>query len=512
MRSLAVLAAMALLAPGLAEARGPRLVQVPATTRAEREAISSWGMEVVEAQADHLTLAVPEDRKVTPKVNRALTRIPGVKIVAEDADELIANTIHRAADAGLYHTHAEVTTDLADLATRFPAIASVQTIGKSIEGRDVQALRITGGDAAPYGKPVFLFMGCHHAREWISVEVPLAIAHYLTENYSTDAGIKALVDSREIWCCPVVNPDGLTWSQTNYKYWRKNRHVNGDGTFGVDPNRNYSYKWGTAGDSGDPDSDTYRGTGPFSEIETQNIRDFAKAHLLTTSISYHSYGERVLYPYSYGYVQAPDNTLFAGMGAKMAEQNKYQSHQSVDLYPSSGDTDDFLYAETGSMSFTVELARSFIPAESEIAGICAANVKAVRVLLEQGAEPFPFLKHTPPSATAGTLSMSAGFDRAHHPTFEPTEVKLVVVNGAQIQEVGMTTDAATPDQWTAAVPGAPVSQPGAPIQYFFGLKDKSGHVARCPRIGNFTVGSPMGAPTALLAPPPTASLLQMIGF
>lgn len=469
-------------------------------------------MEIVEAQNKYLTLAVPEDRKVTPKVNRFLTRIPGVKIVAEDVDELLADVTGRAADAGAYHTPEEAAQELTDLATRFPAICSIQSMGKSVEGRDVVALRIGGGDAAPWGKPVFLFMGCHHAREWISVEVPLAIAKSLTEGYATDAGIKTLVDSREIWICPMVNPDGLAWSQTNYRYWRKNRQKNPDGSFGVDPNRNYSYKWGTAGDSGDPDSDTYRGPEAFSEPETQNVRNFARNHLLTTSISYHSYGERILYPYSYGYVQAPDNDVFVGFGAKMAEQNKYQSHQSVDLYPSSGDTDDYLYAETGSMSFTVELARTFIPAESQIGEICAANVKAVRVLLETGAEPFPFLKHTPPSATAGPLSINATFDRAHHPLFAPTEVKLIVANGEQLQEVAMSADAANPDVYSASLAGTPVAQPGMPVQYFFGLKDKEGRVARVPRLGNFSVGASLGAPTALLAPPPGADLLRMIGF
>ena len=504
MRSLAVIAALVLVAPAIVQAAGPRLIQVPATTREARAQIASWGMEVVDAQESYLTIAVPPDRKSTPKVNHALALIPGVKVISEDVDELIANVMGKASDAGLYHTYDEAKADLTDLATRFPAIASLQSLGKSIEGRDIVALKITGADATPHAKPVFLFMGCHHAREWISVEVPLAIGHHFVEGYATDAAIKALVDSREIWICPMVNPDGLTWSQNNYKYWRKNRHKNADGTFGVDPNRNYGYKWGTAGDSGEPDSDTYRGTEAFSEIETQNIRDFAKAHLLTASISFHSYGERVLYPFSYGYDLAPDDTLLKGMAGKMAEQNKYVSHESVDLYPSSGDTDDFLYMGVGSMSFTIELARTFIPAESEIAGICAANVKAAHVLVEQGAEPFSFLKHTPPSATAGPLSVNATFDRAHHPTVEPTEVKLVVVNGAQINETAMTADAANPDQYSAS---ASAGQAGAGAEYYFTLKDKDGHVVRTPRLSNFKVAASKSAPGAGLP-----SLGQMLGL
>lgn len=508
MRSIAVLAALALVAPAIVEAAGPKLVQIPATTREEREKISKWGMDIVDAQDTYLTVAVPSDRKVSNKVNRALTQMPGVKVLSEDVDELFRNVTGKADNAGLYHTYEEAKAELTDLATRFPGIASMQSLGKSVEGRDIIALKITGTAPAPHGKPVFLFMGCHHAREWISVEVPLAIAKNFVEGYATDAGLKALVDSREIWICPMVNPDGLTWSQTNYKYWRKTRQKNPDGSVGVDPNRNYGYKWGTAGDSGDPDSDTYRGTAPFSEPETQNIREFAKNHLLTTSISFHSYGERVLYPYSYAYVLAPDDNLFKGMAAKMAGQNKYVSHQSVDLYPSSGDTDDYLYAEVGSMSFTVELARTFIPAESEIAKICEANVKAVRLLVEQGAEPFPFLKHTPASSTAGTLSVNATFDRAHHPTFAPTEVK-IISTGEQLQEVAMTADASNPDVYTGSLSA---TQSGAAVEYFFSMKDKDGHVVRVPRIGNFKVAASPSAPTALLPALPGAGLLKMIGF
>lgn len=511
MRSLAVMAALALLAPAVAEAAGPRLVQIPATTRAARAEIASWGMEVVEAQESHLTIALQSDKSFSPMVMRKLSTMPGVKVVSEDVDEMFRQVVGKASDAGLYHTYEEAKADLQDLANRFPAIASMQSLGKSVEGRDVVALKITSSERSAHHKPVFLFMGCHHAREWISVEVPLAIAKNFCENYATDAGLKNLIDTREIWICPVVNPDGLTYSQNNYKYWRKTRQKNANGTFGVDPNRNYGYKWGTAGDSGNPDSDTYRGTAPFSEPETQNIRDFAKNHLLTTSISFHSYGERVMYPFSYGYVQTPDDTLFKNMSVKMAALNKYQPHQSVDLYPSSGDTDDHLYAEAGTMAFTFEVARTFIPSESEIAKICEANVKSVRLLVEEGAEPFPFLKHTPPAATAGTLSMSATFDRAHHPTVNPVEVKLHVANGAQIQDVTMTADAANPDVFNGSLQGTPVAQPGGPVEYYFTLTDKDGHVVRVPRLSNFQVAAKSGAPTALLAAPAN-HLMNMLGF
>ena len=502
MRVVAVLAALALVNPASVQAKGPSLVQVPATTQAQRAEVASWGMEIVDAEKDSLTIAVQPDRHATPRVLRRLSQIDGVKVVAEDVDELLRHAAQRAGGVGAYHTYETAQQELKDLASRYPALASVQSIGKSIEGRDVGVLKITGSDSAAWGKPVFLFMGCHHAREWISVEVPLAIAHMLLDGYATDASIKKLVDSREIWICPVVNPDGLNWSQTNYRYWRKNRHVNADGTFGVDPNRNYGYKWGVSGDSDEPDSDVYHGTGAFSEPEVQNVRDFATAHLLTADISYHSYGEHVLFPYSYGYDQAPDNDKFAVWAKGMADQNAYLPHQSVDLYPSSGDTDDFLYMGTGSASFTTELARTFIPEDSEIPGICDVNCKAVRYMLDACADPFPYMKHTPPAANAGPLSVTAQFDRAHHPVFNPTEVKLVVTSGNTVQEIPMAADASNPDSYTVNVPG--LTGASEPVQYFIGLKDKDGRAVRSPRLGTYTVGGRRALPAS--------NLLQLTGF
>jgi carboxypeptidase T len=458
---------------------GPRLVQVPVSNRAQVRALASLGVEIVDAHGKQLTLAVPKSGPLAVQANRLISRAVGVKVLSEDVDEYFAPYIHTLGK-GAYHTVEQVGADIKQLAEKYPTLAQVVSIGKSYEQRDVQALRICGGVVGKWGRPVFLFMGCHHAREWISVEVPLAIAHALLENYETDAGIKALVDSREIYVLPMVNPDGLLYSQTEYKYWRKTRRKNDDGSFGVDPNRNYSYKWGTAGDSSYPGSDVYHGTEAFSEPETCNIRDFAIAHNLTSSVSFHSYGRTILYPWSYGDDTSPDKELFAKVAQGMSEQNQYLPQQSVELYASSGDTDDYLYGATGALSFTIELGNTFIPSESEIPGICAANVKAVRYLLEHGADPFPFLKHTPPARAKAETTIQATFDVAHHPFFKPTGVTLCVKEPEGDKEIPMTGDPAT-GVYTAQLPRA-----GA--VYYFGLTGEGGKTVRTPRLGEFHSG------------------------
>ncbi|MBI4863897.1 MAG: zinc carboxypeptidase [Candidatus Riflebacteria bacterium] len=483
-------------------AKGPRIVKIPAATAAERAQIVKWGVEVIEVRKDSITVAIPQEGKLQTKVARAAARYPGAEVMVEDADDLFSRFAAQP-DLGAYHNLPEIKDELNGLAGRFPQIASVHSIGKTVEGRDTLALRITGPDAAPWGRPVFLFMGAHHAREWISVEVPLAIGKWLCEGYATDPAVKSLVDAREIWILPAVNPDGLNYSQTQSKYWRKNRRKNADGSYGVDPNRNYGYKWGTAGDSGYPGSDVYRGTEAMSEPETRNVGEFAVAHHLTASISYHSYGDKVMHPWSYTYDTSPDKEVFSKLAQGMAGLNGYSPIQSSELYPSSGDTDDYLYGTHGACSFTYELAQSFIPAESEIPEICSKNVKAAQYLLENAAEVFPVLTHTPPAgAAAGPLPIGATFDRAHHPDFQPVEVKLIVVSGATAQETVMTPDPANPDQFTAEL--ALAGADGQPVEYFFGLKDKDGKLARCPRLSNFSV-------TAGATPPPTLLMGPVAG-
>jgi hypothetical protein len=189
---------------------------------------------------------------------------------------------------GLYHTLAEVKSELDAAATAHPDLARLSSLGKTCEGRDIWAIRI--GSAPDGQRPAFLFTGATHAREWISIEVSMEIVKHLVQGYSTDPDVKKLVDEREVWVIPVVNPDGVYYSQTEYKLWRKNRRPNGNGQYGVDLNRNYGYQWGGQGASANIGENTYRGPEPFSEPETRAIRDLARAKKFVAALSFHSYG------------------------------------------------------------------------------------------------------------------------------------------------------------------------------------------------------------------------------
>ncbi|MCK4432155.1 MAG: zinc carboxypeptidase, partial [Candidatus Aminicenantes bacterium] len=175
---------------------------------------------------------------------------------------------------GAFHSYKEIEQDLLAIESSYPNLARVIDIGDSLENRNIYALKISDNVQMEEDEAGVLFLGCHHAREWISVEVPFLIGKYLVENYATNSEIKELVDQSEIWIIPLVNPDGLEYSIHFYRYWRKNMRDNGDGSYGVDLNRNYGFKWGydNAGSSPIPFSGTYRGKSPFSEPETQAIR------------------------------------------------------------------------------------------------------------------------------------------------------------------------------------------------------------------------------------------------
>ncbi|HEX5133487.1 MAG TPA: M14 family zinc carboxypeptidase [Candidatus Krumholzibacteria bacterium] len=287
------------------------------------------------------------------------------------------------ANLGEYHTYAELDTALSNLEAAYPAIAKRSIIGTSLEGRNIYALKISDNVTVDESEPEVLYMGNHHARELMSVEIPLRFAQYLLASYGVDSEITGYIDNREIWFVPMINPDGHYYVQQNHggssnSWWRKNRRDNGNGTFGVDLNRNYGYQWGydNVGSSPSTSNETYRGTGPFSEPETQVVRDFVNSHDFIAWFSYHSYGELLLYPWGYIYGNTPDHGVFEALGDSLVEDNGYLAGNPASgaIYITNGDSDDWGYAEQVSknkiFAFTPEVNSGaqggFGPAESYI--------------------------------------------------------------------------------------------------------------------------------------------------
>jgi len=304
---------------------------------------------------------------------------------------------------GRFHSYAELEQELLALQDSYPNIARVIDQGDSLEGRNIYALKISDNVHQDEQEAEVFFVGCHHAREWISVEVPFLLGKYLVENYDTNSQVKDLVDQCEIWIVPLLNPDGLEYSIHFYRYWRKNRRDNGDGSFGVDPNRNYIYNWGldNEGSSSDPSSNVYRGTAAFSEPETQAIRDLFAERNFQAVISYHSYSQVILYPWGYTNQPTAEDQLLdqiaAAMSGLMLAVNGalYEYGQAgEDLYLTNGGMIDWSFGTYNIPSYTLELPPidaahgAFFNAEDDIQPIFEENLPAMLYLIDWSVQNF----------------------------------------------------------------------------------------------------------------------------
>ena len=267
-------------------------------------------------------------------------------------------------------TYDEVVANLDNMFSLFPGlITQKESIGQSIEGRDLWMVKISDNPNVNETEPEVLYTGIHHAREPESMMQLLFYMYYLLENYNTDDFIKTLVDNTEMYFVPVVNPDGYVYNQSTNPYgggmWRKNRRDNGGGSYGVDPNRNYGYMWGydNSGSSPDPYDETYRGTAAFSEPEIAAMRDFVNDHEFRLALNYHTYSNLLLYPWGWTSDLTPDEDIMNAYAEMMTQDSHYTfGPSSTTIYPTNGDANDWMYGEQLTkdkiLSYTPELGGS----------------------------------------------------------------------------------------------------------------------------------------------------------
>ncbi len=304
---------------------------------------------------------------------------------------------------GDYHSYKELEQDLMALQDSYPLLARVFAIGESLEGRNLYAIKISDNVSQDENEAEVLFTGCQHAREWISVEVPYLLGKYLLENYATNSEVRSLVEASEIWIVPLSNPDGIEYSIHFYRYWRKNRRDNGDGSYGVDINRNYGYQWGFDNNGSSPNtySDVYRGASPFSEPETQAIRDLFAQRNFKAMVSYHSYSQVILYPWGYTTEPTEQDSLLEGIAAAMSgliksvNGNDYEYGRSgSSFYLTNGDTTDWAFGFYGIPAYTIELPPldilhgGFFNAEKDIQSIFNENLPAALYLIRWSIDNF----------------------------------------------------------------------------------------------------------------------------
>ncbi|MEV4431818.1 M14 family metallopeptidase [Streptomyces sp. NPDC049585] len=308
-----------------------------------------------------------------------------------------------------YHNYAEATAEIdADVAAH-PNLMSKQVIGKSYEGRDIVAVKVTNNATrtTPTGaaKPEVLFTHHQHAREHLTVEMALYLLKEFGTQYGKDARVTKMLDSRVVWIVPDLNPDGGEYdiATGSYRSWRKNRQPNaGSNSRGTDLNRNWDYKWGCCGgSSGSPGSETYRGRAAESAPEVKVVADFVRSRVvggkqqIKAAIDFHTYSELVLWPFGWTYddtapgMTQDDRDAFATVGRSMAASNGYKPEQSSDLYITDGSIDDWLWGAQKVFAYTFEMypdesgaGGGFYPPDEVIDRETARNREAVLQLLE----------------------------------------------------------------------------------------------------------------------------------
>src|SRR5262245_20942805 len=207
---------------------------------------------------------------------------------------------------GGYYPFTEVVSVLDQIHAAYPTLTSDKfSIGTTIQGRTIWAMKVSDNPGTDESEPESRFDAMHHAREPESMQATIWFMLALLERYGTDPLSTYLVDNREIWFVPCVNPDGYVYNQTTNPggggLWRKNRRANAGGSFGVDLNRNYSTQWGfdDEGSSPAPTNETYRGTGPASEPEVAAMQAFIAARNFQVAVSAHTYSDLWLWPWGY---------------------------------------------------------------------------------------------------------------------------------------------------------------------------------------------------------------------
>ncbi|WP_030232966.1 M14 family metallopeptidase [Streptomyces sp. NRRL S-455] len=302
-----------------------------------------------------------------------------------------------------YHNYAEMTSEINSIVSANPSIASRRVIGKSYQGRDIVAVKISDNVGSDESEPEVLFTHHQHAREHLTVEMALYLMRELTSDYGSDSRVTGMVNNREIWIVPDINPDGGEYdiATGSYRSWRKNRQPNSGSSYvGTDLNRNWNYRWGCCGgSSGSASSDTYRGTAAESAPEVKVVADFVRSRVvggkqqIRAAIDFHTYSELVLWPFGYTYsdtttgMTADDHAAFKAIGQKMAASNGYTAEQSSDLYITDGSIDDYLWGAHKIFGYTFEMyprsgGGGFYPPDEVIERETSRNRDAVLQLLE----------------------------------------------------------------------------------------------------------------------------------
>ena len=237
------------------------------------------------------------------------------------------------ADAA-WTSYATMRSDFLAYAATYPTLASYEVLGTSVQGRELFGLRISANVTVEEDEPEVVFWGSIHGDEFASAEVPYEYAMYLLDNYGVDVDVTRYVDETEIWCIPLVNPDG-------HEAGTRNNANN------VDLNRDYGFQWDGWGGS----------SRPHSEVETRAVREFCLANNISLASTMHCSGNVFLHPWGFG-PNARDAATIQAVGGVYATLANYTLLSSWVSYETHGELVDYLYGSHGGLIYTAEISNS----------------------------------------------------------------------------------------------------------------------------------------------------------
>ncbi|MBA2403403.1 MAG: zinc carboxypeptidase [Bdellovibrionales bacterium] len=257
-----------------------------------------------------------------------------------------------APDEG-YKNPEEILEFVNDIHAKYPDITSIKVVGKTLEGRDILALKISDNPTVDEAEPAILVNAMHHAREVMTPEITTDMVEYLTENYGRTDEVTKWVNETAIWVIPMFNLDGNNKMWTENSMWRKNTR-NGHG---VDINRNYPTGWNSCnGSSASTSAQDYRGTAAASEPETQAMMNLVSSIKPVFNISYHSYSEIVIYPFGCRPRKTPTTEAVELIGAEIGKKIDYKPGTAWELlYNADGGDIDWMYTEHQVIPFVIEV-------------------------------------------------------------------------------------------------------------------------------------------------------------
>ncbi|MET9950845.1 M14 family zinc carboxypeptidase [Streptomyces sp. NPDC006339] len=384
-RARSILAAASLLIAGLAAAPVAGAQNHPADD--DLAHLSVWHAKVTREQVPLLLEAGTDAHELTEQVPARGTATLELHLTGEQAGalrrqgvELTEHTLtdraeRRVAAAGdgvfrPYGGENGLKQEILDTARAHPALTKVVSLGKTVRGQDILALKLSK-DARKIrdgGKPATLYLSNQHAREWITPEMTRRLMHHYLDHYGEDPRITRIVDTTELWFVLSANPDGYDFTHADpaNRQWRKNlRDNDGDGRVapgdGVDLNRNFAYKWGydDEGSSPDPADETYRGSGPMSEPETRALDAFQKRIGFRYGINYHSAAQLILYGVGWQVAtDTPDDVALAALAGTPQKPAVpgYRPQVSSELYTTNGEADGHAANVNGMQMFTPEMS------------------------------------------------------------------------------------------------------------------------------------------------------------